>query len=123
MSLERDCSPDCEYEVEELWDGPGPGAHYKVTAHLKTLSQDGSEQTKLAAALIKNGVLTREAGFEFRVVDDRVLVVFNAISRASIHVDLPIENAQMILNSYISRALNLASYIEALQTAGRCKIR
>ena len=113
---------DPEYKVDELWDGPGPGPSYRVTAHLKVLSQDGSEQTKLAAALIQNGVLTKTHGFEFKVVDNAIVVVFNAATRAIIHIHPPIENAEMILNSYISRALDLASFIDALQMSGRCKI-
>jgi hypothetical protein len=112
---------DPEYRIDEVWSDKK--VFYRVTAHLKALSQDGGDQTALGKALIKTGVLTKKAGFEFQVVDNEIVVVFNATSRASIHVDLPIENAEMILNSYISRALDLASYVEALQAAGRCKGR
>lgn len=114
---------DPEYKVDELWDGPGPGPSYRVTAHLKALSQDGGDQTALGKALIKTGVLTKKAGFEFQVVDDEIRVLFYALTPAVIHVEPPIENAEMILNSYISRALDLASFVEALQMSGRCKIR
>ena len=122
MLLERGGSQDFEYKVDESWDGPGPGVRYRVTAHLKAVSQDGSEQTKLAMVLIQAGVLTKTHGFEFQIFNNEILVVFNAVSRAIIHIHPPIESAQMILNGYISRALDLASFIDALQMSGRCKI-
>jgi len=114
---------DPEYRVDELWDGPGPGLSYRVTAHLKALSQDGGDQTALGKALIKTGVLTKKAGFEFQVVDDEIRVLFNALTPAVIHIEPPIENAQAILNAYVLRALDIAGFVEALQVAGRCKGR
>jgi hypothetical protein len=123
MVLERGCPTDPEYKVDELWDGPGPGPRYRVTARLKALSQDGGDQTALGKALIKSGVITRTRGFEFQIIDDEIRVLFYALTPAVIHIQPPIENAEMILSSYISRALDLASYVEALQVAGRCKGR
>jgi hypothetical protein len=112
---------DPEYRIEEVWSDKK--VVYKVTARLKALFQDGNDQTALGKALIKSGVITQKAGFEFQVVDDEIRVLFYAVTPAVIHIEPPIENAEMIFSSYISRALDLASCVEALQVAGRCKGR
>jgi hypothetical protein len=112
---------DPEYRIDEVWSDKK--VVYKVTARLEALSRDGDDQTVLGKSLIKSGVLTRTRGFEFQIIDDEIRVLFYALTPAVIHIEPPIENAQAIFNVYVSQALDLANYIEALQAADRCKGR